>query len=252
MSTKRKVTSHPDDEELNTIAPIQKPINNSLTVKIQHLKELEPLTENQKVFYKNYDNSHYFMANTGSAGTGKTLISCYKGIQEVLSKDNPFSQLVVVRSAVATRDVGFLPGTLEEKTELYELPYVEAMRFLFNRHDAWQRLKEQGHCKFLTTTAIRGVTIDDAIIVVDEAQNMTMGELGTIMTRVGYRSKIIFCGDFKQNDLTKTKSDVSGFVEFMEIAKSMDEFSYVEFTPDDILRSSLVKNWIIACEKLGY
>jgi predicted ribonuclease YlaK len=189
------------------------------------------------------------MANVGSAGTGKTLISCYKAIKEVLSKDNPFSQLVVVRSAVATRDVGHLPGTLEEKTELYELPYVETFRFLFNRHDAWQRLKEQGHCKFLTTTAIRGVTIDDAIILVDESQNMTWEEINTIMTRVGYRSKIIFCGDFKQNDLVKHKNDISGFMKFMTIAKSMPEFSFIEFTTDDILRSSLVKNWIIATEK---
>lgn len=220
--------------------------NNSLKIKLDHLKTFEPLTDNQSVFFDMYKGGGYFIGLWGSPGTGKTMISLYKAIEEVLAKDNPFKQVVVVRSIVPTRDVGFLPGTLEEKQEIYELPYKEICETLFGRSDAWDRLKEQGHARFISTTAIRGISIDDSIIIVDESQNATWGELSTVMGRVGHRSKIIFCGDKFQNDLTK-KGDQSGLSTFLDVARSMYEYQEVVFTPDDIVRSSLVKNFIIAC-----
>jgi phosphate starvation-inducible protein PhoH len=181
-----------------------------------------------------------------------TFLALYKALEEVLSKDNTFKQIVVVRSAVQVRDQGYVPGTLDEKMEIYETPYKEICGTLFGRADAWDRLKEQGYARFISTTAIRGISIDDSIIIVDESQSATLHELNSVISRCGYRSKIIFVGDLKQNDLIKSKNDVSGLKDFMNIARHMSSFSEITFTPDDIVRSSLVKEWIIACEKLGY
>jgi predicted ribonuclease YlaK len=188
----------------------------------------------------------------GSPGVGKTFLAVYRAIEEVLDRNNPFKQLVVVRSAVQVRDQGFVPGTLDEKMEIYEQPYKEICETLFGRKDAWERLKEQAHARFISTTAIRGISIDDAIVVVDESQSMTFHELSSVMSRVGHRSKIIFIGDLKQNDLIKSRNDVSGLKEFLEVGRHMSEFTEITFTPDDIVRSSLVKSFIMACEKLGY
>jgi predicted ribonuclease YlaK len=160
--------------------------------------------------------------------------------------------VVVVRSLVQLREVGHLPGNLEEKQEIYELPYKEICTTLFGRTDAWDRLKEQGHARFISTTAIRGISIDDAIIIVDENQNLNWSEVNTIITRVGHRSKIIFSGDFKQTDLIKSNKDQTAFHDFLEVARNMKHFQEIYFTPDDIVRSSLVKDWIISCERLGY
>jgi predicted ribonuclease YlaK len=187
----------------------------------------------------------------GSPGVGKTFLALYRAIEEVLDRNNPFKQVVVVRSAVQVRDQGFVPGTLDEKMEIYEMPYREISETLFGRSDAWDRLKEQSYCRFISTTAIRGISIDDAIIIVDECQSMTFHELSSVISRVGHRSKIIFVGDLKQNDLIKSRNDVSGLSDFLNVARHMSEFSEISFTPDDIVRSSLVKSWIVACDKLG-
>jgi len=226
--------------------------SNSLKMKLDHLKTFDPLTDNQKKLFDAYKQGHYFIGVLGSAGTGKTFCSMYKGIEEVMDKTNSFKRVVVVRSCVQTRDVGFLPGSLDEKQEIYELPYKEIAATLFDRPDAWDRLKEQGYARFISTTAIRGISIDDAVVIVDEAQSMTWHELSTIMTRVGYRSKIIFVGDWRQNDLIKSRNDTSGLLEFLNVARKMSEFTEIEFNRDDIVRSSLVKSWVIACEESGY
>jgi phosphate starvation-inducible PhoH-like protein len=230
----------------------QPAVNNSLKIKPDHLKTFEPLTENQRLFFEMYKGGAYFMGLFGSPGVGKTFLALYKSIEEVLDKSNSFKQVVVVRSLVQLRDVGYLPGNLEEKQEIYELPYKEIAATLFGRSDAWDRLKEQNHVRFISTTAIRGISIDDAIIIVDENQNLNWSEVNTIITRVGHRSKIIFSGDFKQTDLIKSNKDQTAFHSFLEVARKMPSFQEIYFTPDDIVRSSLVKQWIVACEDLGY
>lgn len=231
----------------------QKPkVNHHLKLKIDDLKTFEPLTQNQKKFFDAYKQGDYFIGMFGSPGVGKTFLSMLKALEEVLDKSNSFSQVVVVRSAVQVRDQGFVPGDLNEKMEIYEAPYREICNTLFGRPDAWDRLKEQKVARFISTTAIRGISIDDAIIIVDEAQSMTWHELNSVITRCGYRSKIIFVGDLKQDDLLKSKNDVSGLKQFIKVAESMQEYSQINFTPDDIVRSSLVKSWIVACDKLGY
>jgi len=224
----------------------QQHISNGLRIKQDQLKKFDPLTDNQKKFFDAYKIGDYFIALHGVAGTGKTFCALYKAIEEVLDKSNPFSKIIVVRSAVQSRDMGHLPGDVAEKMEIYEQPYRQICETLFGRKDAWERLEEQGYVKFISTSFIRGMSFDDAIIIVDEMQNMTYEEIDTVMTRVGYRSKIIWCGDYRQTDLNKKKNDVSGILKFFDIAQHMSSFTRIEFTVDDIVRSSLVKDYILA------
>ncbi len=224
--------------------------SNALKIKPDHLKTFDPLTENQRKFYEAYKRGDYFIALHGVAGTGKTFIALYKALEEVLDKTNPFNKIIIVRSAVPSREVGHLPGSLDEKTEIYRQPYQQICTTLFGRADAYHRLEEQGHIEFISTSFIRGMSFDDAIIIVDEMQNMNYEEIDTVMTRVGYRSKIIWCGDYRQTDLNKKKNDVSGILKFFDIAHHMQAFTRIEFLPADIVRSSLVKDYIIA--KLQY
>ena len=210
------------------------------------MKTFQPLTENQNRFFQAYKQGDYFIALHGVAGTGKTFSALYKAIEEVLDRGNTFEKIIVVRSAVQSREIGHLPGNVDEKMEIYQQPYRQICETLFGRKDAWDRLEEQGHIEFISTSFIRGMSFDDAIIIVDEMQNMTFEEIDTVMTRVGHRSKIIWCGDYRQTDLNKKKNDVSGLLKFFDIAYHMGAFTRIEFTPDDIVRSSLVKDYILA------
>ncbi len=234
---------------------ISEPINqrrtptNHLKLRLDDLKTFDPLTENQKIFFDAYKRGDYFVALHGVAGTGKTFIALYKAIEEVLDKNNPFNKIIVVRSAVQSREIGHLPGDVAEKMEIYQQPYRQICETLFGRRDAWDRLEEQGFIQFISTSFIRGMSFDDAIIIVDEMQNMNFEEIDTVMTRVGYRSKITWCGDCRQTDLRKN-NDKSGLLKFFDIAQHMGAFTRVEFTVDDIVRSSLVKDYILA--KLKY
>ena len=227
---------------------IQKPqltiANNKLKLRLDDMKTIQPLTENQKGFFDAYDESQIMLLH-GIAGTGKTYIALYHALEEVLDKSSNFNQVVIVRSAVPSRDIGHLPGDEKEKTEVYTEPYIEICADLFERPDAYQRLSEQKAVQFLITSFVRGITLSNSIIIVDECQNMTDMELNSIMTRVGYMSKILFCGDFRQTDLYK-KHDMSGLKKFMVIADMMPNFKTFEFGVDDIVRSAIVKEYILA------
>ena len=242
----RKLTAVKNDD-----APMErsKPVNNSLKIRIDDLKTFDPLTDNQKKFFDAYKRGDYFIALHGVAGTGKTFCAMYRALEEVLDKSNPFNKIIVVRSAVQSREIGHLPGDVTEKMEIYQQPYRQICHTLFDRKDAWDRLEEQGYVQFISTSFIRGMNFDDAIIIVDECQNMNYEEIDTVMTRVGYRSKIIWCGDYRQTDLRKN-NDKSGILKFFDIAYHMSAFTRIEFVVDDIVRSSLVKDYIVA--KLKY
>jgi len=228
----------------SNVTVLDKNKDNKLKVKIDDLYEINPLTINQQKFFKLYDQSSFILLH-GVAGTGKTYIALYKAIQQVLSKDNRFQNVIIVRSAVPSRDIGHLPGDVHEKAEIYEKPYQDICESLFTRKDSYQRLQEQKNIMFMLTSYIRGITIDNSIIIVDECQNMTDMELNSIITRVGERSKIIFCGDFRQTDLYK-RFDKSGLKKFMLIADLMPSARVVEYGNDDIVRSKLVKEYIVA------
>jgi len=217
---------------------------NKLKLRLDDMDVIQPLTENQRRVFHLYDDSKIMLLH-GVAGTGKTFIALYHALEEVLDKSNQYEKVIIVRSAVPSRDIGHLPGDEKEKTEVYTEPYIDICSNLFNRKDAYQRLNEQGVIQFLITSFVRGLTLEDSIIIVDECQNMTDMELNSIITRVGDRSKIIFCGDFRQTDLYK-KSDMSGLKKFMTIAVMMPSFKIIEFGVEDIVRSSLVKEYIIA------
>ena len=225
---------------------VQAKPTNALKIRIDDLKTFDPLTNNQKLFFDAYKRGDYFVALHGVAGTGKTFCALYKALEEVLDKSNPFHKIIIVRSAVQSRDMGHLPGDVAEKMEIYQQPYQQICHTLFGRKDAYQRLEEQGYVEFISTSFIRGMSFDDAIIIVDEMQNLTFEEIDTVMTRVGYRSKIIWCGDYRQTDLNKKKNDMTGILKFFDIAMHMNAFTRIEFTADDIVRSSLVKDYILA------
>jgi|TARA_R110000822_G_scaffold157458_1_gene297166 phosphate starvation-inducible PhoH-like protein len=199
-----------------------------------YLKEIEPLTTAQ---VKVFDSYKHLMLH-GCAGTGKTFISLYLALDDLQKEE--FSRIVLVRSAVPTREMGFLPGTEDEKSKVYEAPYVNIMQELFSRGDnPYGQLKQKGVINFLTTSYIRGTTFNDSVIIVDECQNMTFHELDSIITRVGKNCRIIFCGDFFQSDLKS-----SGLKDFMRIIKSMNEFDFIEFGIEDIVRSDFVKSYL--------
>ena len=225
-------------------------------VKIDDLVTIKPITDNQKVAFEAFkkDNKELFLH--GAAGTGKTFISLYLALEKVLDPSTPYLCVYIIRSAVPTREIGFLPGDEEDKTALYQIPYQNMVQFMFEQPSdtaftmLYDRLKAQGSVMFLTTSYLRGITLDNAIILVDECQNLNFHELDTIMTRVGQDSKIIFSGDFFQSDLVKN-SDKDGMPKFMDIIAEMEEFTSVEFNIGDIVRSGLVRSYLISKTKKG-
>jgi len=209
------------------------------------LKKIQPLTKNQELAFDSNKN----LVLHGLAGTGKTYIGCYLAFDGISKKE--YQKLVIIRSAVPTRDIGFLPGTADEKSAVYEEPYKAASISLFDRGDAYDILKQKFVVEFMTTSYIRGITIDNAVILIDECQNMTFHELDSIITRVGIDCRIIFCGDFRQNDFGG-KRENSGLKEFLKILEATTHFDMIEFEIEDIVRSDLVKDYIIAKHELGF
>ena len=222
----------------------KKPINN------EYLVDISPLTDNQKILFDSYNQQKNVVAY-GVAGTGKTFITLYNALKDVLDETTPYERVYIVRSLVSTREIGFLPGDHEDKADIYQIPYKHMVKYMFQMpSDAdfemlYGNLRSQEAIKFWSTSFIRGTTLDNAIIIVDEFQNLNFHELDSIITRVGENSKICFCGDATQSDLTKT-NDRNGIVDFMNILRKMVSFDIIEFDVNDIVRSGLVKEYIVA------
>ena len=227
----------------------KKPISNT------YLLDIEPITENQKKLFDSYSKDKHLVAY-GTAGTGKTFISLYNAISDILDESTPYEKIYLVRSLVSTREIGFLPGDHEDKADIYQIPYKNMVKYMFQMpSDAdfemlYGNLKAQDSIKFWSTSFIRGTTLDNAIIIVDEFQNLNFHELDSIITRVGENSKIVFCGDSSQTDLVKT-NDRNGIHDFLNILRKMPSFDIIEFGIDDIVRSGLVKEYIIAKLEIG-
>jgi phosphate starvation-inducible protein PhoH len=222
----------------------------------EYLVDIEPLTDNQRKLFDSYKDQKHLVAY-GCAGTGKTFITLYNALKEVLDERTPFDKIYLVRSLVATREIGFLPGSYEDKSDIYQIPYKNMVKYMFQlSSDAefemlYGNLKSQETIKFWSTSFLRGTTLDNAIIIVDEFQNCTSHELDSIITRVGENSKIMFCGDATQSDLQKT-NERNGIVDFMTVLRKMPSFDIIEFGVEDIVRSGLVKEYIIAKMEAGF
>jgi phosphate starvation-inducible PhoH-like protein len=222
----------------------------------ESLVDIQPLTKNQTVLFDAYDlNKHLFVY--GCAGTGKTFCALYLALKDVLDELTPYDKIVIVRSLVATREIGFLPGDHEDKSSLYQIPYKNMVKYMFELPSdsdfemLYGNLKTQETIKFWSTSFIRGTTLDNSIIIVDECQNLNFHELDSIITRVGDNSKIMFCGDATQTDLTKS-NERNGILDFMKIIQRMPEFECVEFGVEDIVRSGLVKSYIVNKMAAGF
>ena len=220
-----------------------------------YLLDIEPITDNQRILFESYKANKHLIAY-GAAGTGKTFVTLYNALKDVLDDNTPYERIYIVRSLVATREIGFLPGDYEDKSDIYQVPYKHMVKYMFQMpSDAdfemlYGNLKSQDTIKFWSTSFLRGTTLDHSIIIVDEFQNLNFHELDSIMTRVGENSKIMFCGDASQTDLQKT-NDKNGIVDFMNILRKMPSFDIIEFGIDDIVRSGLVKEYIIAKNDSG-
>ena len=222
----------------------KKPIN------IDHLKTIEPLTSNQERVFKAYGEGKHLVLH-GAAGTGKTFISLYLALQQVLDEGNPYDKVYMVRSLVPTREIGFLPGDHEDKSNLYQIPYKNMVKYMFEMPDdnafqlLYDNLRTQETISFWSTSFIRGTTFDNSVIIVDEFSNLNFHELDSIITRIGQNCRIIFSGDVAQSDLVKN-NERTGILDFLQIVQAMPSFDSIEFGIDDIVRSGLVREYLIA------
>lgn len=250
MARKRRSSDQPIGVGMTT-----KQMKRKKPINWEFLLDIDPLTDNQKKLFDAYDDNKNLVAY-GAAGTGKTFITLYNALRDVLDENSPYEKIYIVRSLVATREIGFLPGDHEDKSSLYQIPYKNMVKYMFQMpSDAdfemlYGNLKTQGTISFWSTSFIRGTTLDKAIIIVDEFQNLNFHELDSIITRVGEDTKICFCGDATQSDLVKT-NERNGIIDFLKILKIMPSFDLIEFGVEDIVRSGLCKEYIIAKTELG-
>ena len=254
------VSSYQDYDNISYINPVNRKPNRKQEKRTKkqlrqqkdkpiNLRQVIPITDTQERAFSSYRAGKNMLLH-GVAGTGKTFVSVYLALKDALEHCDNKSNVQIIRSVVPTRDMGFLPGNQREKTRIYEEPYLAICGEMFNRSDAYETLKRRDIIQFTTTSYIRGLTFNDSTVIVDECQNMTWHELDSVITRLGENTRIIFCGDFRQSDFLWNK-DKSGIHDFMKVIKTMDSFDFIEFEKDDIVRSNLVKEYIISKLELG-
>ena len=249
MAVKRRKTP-------TQVSMSQKQMRRKKPINLEHLSTIEPLTDNQKKVFDAYREGKNLVLH-GAAGTGKTFISLYLAMQTVLDPSTPYEKVYMVRSLVPTREIGFLPGDHEDKSNLYQIPYKNMVKYMFKMPDdssfemLYDNLRAQETVSFWSTSFIRGVTLDKCVIIVDEFSNLNFHELDSIITRVGEDAKIIFSGDYTQSDLTKT-NERTGVLDFMKILQTMPSFSCTEFGIEDIVRSGMVREYLVSKINLGF
>lgn len=212
-------------------------------------RRIAPLTDTQAECFEHFRDFGRHLWMEGSAGTGKTFLAIAMALGPIFN-DPAYNKIYICRSIVPSREIGYLPGNTEEKAKEYLTPYIAIVNEIFARGDAWSILETKGYVEFITTSFNRGITLSNCILIVDEAQNMSAQELNTIMTRIGNDCRVIFCGDTKQDDLKDKKGPRSGYVDFRRIIREIDEFAVVTFTPDDIVRSGLVRKYLLTRARL--
>jgi len=254
--TRRKRSSAKEDQPIGVGLTSKNEKKNKSPYADYLRDDIEPKTDNQKKFFDLYAEEKHLVAY-GCAGTGKTFITLYNALRDVLDVNTPYRKIYLVRSLVATREIGFLPGSHEDKADIYQIPYKNMVKYMFeftpgaDTEMLYGNLKSQEIIKFWSTSFLRGTSLDDAIIIVDEFQNLNFHELDSIITRVGDNSKIMFCGDAMQSDLQKT-NERNGIVDFMNVLRKMPSFGMIEFGINDIVRSGIVREYIIAKMEAGF
>jgi predicted ribonuclease YlaK len=238
---KQRVQPQQDPQEVDVVKKLPR-------LKIEHMQRVDPMSDNQSKAFHGYHKGKNLILS-GSAGTGKTFIAMALALKEVLEGNGPYKKVVIIRSIVPTRDIGFLPGDEAEKKEAYMMPYIEICNELFKDKLAFQKLQEHGQIEFLSTSFIRGTTLNNCIIILDEMQNCVFRELDTVITRVGARARFIMCGDYYQSDFDK-KTDKEGVLNFLKIVDAMNSFTHVEFKWADIVRSDFVRDYIVTKETM--
>ncbi|QIG65753.1 PhoH-like protein [Ochrobactrum phage vB_OspM_OC] len=224
--------------------------NKTTTVALDNLdvKDIKPITRSQSKAFTLFQKENKNLALLGCAGTGKTFLASYLALQKLMDKSAGINKIIIVRSAVQSRDMGFTPGSVGEKEEPYKQIYRNIFGEVMGGGDAFALLEKKGYIEFMSTSFLRGLTFNDAIIIFDEIQNCNFTEISTVISRLGQNSRIILAGDFRQTDLIK-KNDQSGFQDFVKIAGKMQEFGIVDFQPEDIVRSGFVRAWFEALAK---
>jgi phosphate starvation-inducible protein PhoH len=244
------------NDQQNDVGITNRQVKKKKALGNEYLLDIDPLTDNQRKLFDAYAEGKHVVAY-GCAGTGKTFITLYNALREVLDERTPYEKIYLVRSLVATREIGFLPGSYEDKSDIYQIPYKNMVKYMFQMPSdvdfemLYGNLKSQETIKFWSTSFLRGTTLDNSIVIVDEFQNCTAHELDSIITRVGENSKIMFCGDATQSDLQKT-NERNGIIDFISILRKMPSIDIIEFGVDDIVRSGLVKEYIIAKIEAGF
>jgi len=244
------------NDQQNDVGLTNRQVKKKKALGNEYLLDIEPLTDNQRKLFDAYAEGKHLVAY-GCAGTGKTFITLYNALREVLDERTPYEKVYIVRSLVPTREIGFLPGSHDDKADIYQIPYKNMVKYMFQMPSdvefemLYGNLKSQETIKFWSTSFLRGVTLDNCIVLVDEFANLNFHELDSIITRVGENCKIMFCGDATQSDLVKT-SEKNGIVDFMSVLRKMDSFDIIEFGVDDIVRSGLVRQYLIAKIEEGF
>lgn len=210
------------------------------------LKRIRPLTDHQHEAFKGFHQGHHLCLH-GSAGTGKTLLALYLSLQEIAKEECVYRKVILIRSVVPSREIGYLPGNIKEKIEIYETPYRDMMHVLTGYSSDYDQYKGLGKLDFQTTSHLRGTTFDHAIVVVDEFQNCNYNECSTVLTRIGDSCRIIYSGDTRQSDLREYERH--GAQDFLQILKAMPSFQTIEFDHEDIVRGPLVKEFLIEEKK---
>lgn len=216
---------------------------------LHRLPPLEPLTKNQEIVIDQFLKGNNMIVH-GSAGTGKTFLALYLSLMELLG-DKMYRNIKIIRSIVPSRDIGFLPGTIEEKSAVYESVYIDLVNRIFERGDAYHSLKNKGMIEFHTTSFLRGTTFEDSLIILDEVQNFSDNEIVACITRLGSNCRLMVCGDTAQFDFQKDK-DKEGMFRLLKVADKMPSLKVVKMTPEDIVRDDIVRDFIIARENLNF
>lgn len=213
---------------------------NSSTDKGQRVTPLVPLTDNQKLYIDAIDAGGQIFG-LGPAGTGKSYIPATIAANKLLLKE--IDRVIITRPTVSVgKSLGYLPGTLEEKFEPWLGPILQTMKNVMGVNDVETNLKN-GNIVYSPLEFMRGASYDNAMVIVDEAQNLEVGHAIMLVTRIGENCTLVLNGDARQSDLPRE----SGLTKLIHLAKKYNiPSTTVEFTVEDIVRSDVCKQWVMA------